>query len=85
MILKNRSRLAAALLVVLASPAAAQDDDGWDMTRIENGLIASVEYASGQSFMVVCRGRRLDVIMNGVPIDAEGKTRWVGWMKVRPT
>ena len=80
MILKNRSRLAAALLVVLASPAAAQDDDGWDMTRIENGLIASVEYASGQSFMVVCRGRRLDVIMNDVPIDAEGKTRWVGWM-----
>ena len=79
MILKNRSRLAAALLVVLASPAAAQDDDGWDMTRLENGLVASVDYASGQTFMVVCRGRQLDVIMNGVPVDAEGKTRWVGW------
>lgn len=79
MIMKNRMGLAAALLAALASPAAAQADDGWDMTQIENGLIASVDYASGQTFMVVCRGRQLDVIMNGVPVDAEGKTRWVGW------
>lgn len=79
MILKNRICLAAALLAALASPAATQDGDGWDITRIDNSLIASVEYASGQTLMVVCRGRRLDVIMNGVPIDAEGKTRWVEW------
>lgn len=79
MVPKNRILPAAALFAALASPAAAQDDDGWDMTRLENGLIASVEYASGQTFMVVCRGRQLDVIMNGVPVDAEGNTRWVGW------
>ena len=79
MIQKPLTRLAVALLAVLSSPAAAQDDDGWDMTRLENGLIASVEYASGQTFMVVCRGRQLDVIMNGVPVDAEDKIRWVGW------
>lgn len=79
MILKNRIFLATALLAGLASSAAAQDSDGWDMTRIDNGLIASVDYASGQTFMVVCRGRQLDVIMNGVPVDAEGKIRWLEW------
>ena len=78
MTLRNPIRLAAAMLAFLASSAAAQDD-GWDMTRIENGLVASIEYASGQTFMVSCRGRQLDVVMGGVAVDSEGKTRWLEW------
>lgn len=80
MILKNRIFLATALLAALASSAAAQDDDGWDMSQIENGLVASVAYESGQTFVVSCRGKTLDVAINGVPVDSRGTIRWLEWV-----
>ena len=57
--------IAAATLVsalLVAAPAAAQDQDGWTLTEASGALIASASYESGQSFVVRCRNRRLDAL-----------------------
>lgn len=66
--------LVPALLALLAGPAAAQDDDGWDVTEASGALIASASYESGQAFAVRCRDGRLDVMMTGLPVETgEGR------------
>lgn len=79
MIQKPCIRLAAALITALAAPAAAQSDDGWTVTEASGALIASASYESGQSFVVRCRDRRLDVMMTGVPAEAGSKSVWFEW------
>ena len=74
--------IAAATLVsalLVAAPAAAQDQDGWTLTEASGALIASASYESGQSFVVRCRNKRLDVMMTGVPTESGPQTRRLEW------
>lgn len=71
--------LLSAALLVAVTPAVAQNADGWTVTEASGALIASASYESGQSFVVRCRDRRLDVMMTGVPIEAGSMTRWLEW------
>lgn len=73
------SLLLAALLVAVG-PAVAQETDGWTVTEASGALIASASYESGQSFVVRCLNGRLDVMMTGVPIETETRTRWLEWI-----
>lgn len=68
-----------AALLVAAGPAAAQEGDGWTVTEANGALIASTSYESGQSFVVRCRDRRLDVMMTGVPAESRAGTRRLEW------
>lgn len=74
--------IAAATLVsalLVAAPAAVQDQDGWTLTEASGALIASASYESGQSFVVRCRNKRLDVMMTGVPTESGPQTRRLEW------
>lgn len=69
--------LLSALLVV--APATTQDQDGWTLTEASGALIASASYESGQSLVVRCRNKRLDVMMTGVPTESGAQTRRLEW------
>jgi hypothetical protein len=82
--IKTPAAALAALLAVLAQPAAAQktdgwETDGWEIIEAEGALIASASYESGQSFVVRCRDGKLDVLMTGVPVEADALSRWLEW------
>jgi hypothetical protein len=68
-----------AIQIATPAPAAVQNSDGWTVTEASGVLIASASYESGQSFVVRCRDRRLDVMMTGVPAEAGSKSRWLEW------
>ncbi len=74
--------LLSAVQVATAAPAAVQNSDGWTVTEASGALIASASYESGQSFVVRCRDRRLDVMMTGVPVEAGSRSRWLEWTSV---
>jgi len=59
---------ACAASLLLATPALAQSDDGWDTATSGDTQVTYAEYSSGQTIAIQCKGSDLQVAIIGLPV-----------------